>query len=76
MTLCACLAAQQSHALFLAGNETSYVDVKNCGTTDDLAERIEICAKPWMDMIQGTIEKWPRNTNDVKELCLTVSNNI
>lgn len=50
-----------------------YVDAKNCGTTDDLAQRIEICAKPVLDLVQGTLEKWPKNINDARDLCVSVS---
>lgn len=44
-----------------------------CGTEDDLALRVQICAKPLMDILEGTIEKWPRNEQDAGDLCNSVS---
>ena len=44
-----------------------------CGNSDDLAKRVEVCAKPLMDLLQGTIEKWPRTNEDAKGLCDSVS---
>lgn len=40
-----------------------------CGSSDDLAERVEVCAKPLMDILQGTVEHWPRNDEDAMKLC-------
>lgn len=40
-----------------------------CGNSNDLAKRVEVCAKPLMDLLQGTIEKWPRTNEDAMELC-------
>lgn len=44
-----------------------------CGTTDDLAMQVQTCAKPLMDILEGTIEKWPRNEKDAADLCNSVS---
>lgn len=48
--------------------------IKQCGTSNDLAHRVEICAKPLLDLIQGTADFWPKNINEVKNLCEQVSN--
>lgn len=48
--------------------------IKECGTVDDLAHRIEVCAKPLLDLIQGTAQFWPKSVPDVKNLCERVSN--
>lgn len=40
-----------------------------CGSVNDLAKRVEVCAKPLMDMLQGTVEKWPRTDEDAMTLC-------
>lgn len=40
----------------------------------DLSARVEICAKPLMDLLQGRVEKWPRVENDINDLCQSVSN--
>lgn len=44
------------------GNGTYHCD-------DDLSLAIEKCAKPLMSIIEGTIEKWPKNEEDAFELC-------
>lgn len=49
-----------------SGNET-------CGSIDDVADKIEVCAQPLMDILEGRIKKYPRDINDVNELCQTVS---
>lgn len=41
----------------------------NCGTLNDVSKRVEICAKPLMDLLQGTVEKWPRSEEDAMKLC-------
>lgn len=49
-----------------SGNET-------CGSMDDVAYKIEICSQPLMDILEGRIKKYPRDINDVNELCQKVS---
>lgn len=44
-----------------------------CGTTRDLALRVERCSKALVDILEGNVEKWPQNENDSKELCAKVS---
>lgn len=40
-----------------------------CRNSDDLAKNVEVCAEPLMDILQGTIEKWPSNNAEAGELC-------
>ncbi|KAG9509088.1 hypothetical protein GZH46_02404 [Fragariocoptes setiger] len=40
-----------------------------CGTTEQVADRIEMCARPLMDILEGTLEKWPDSTQDIRDLC-------
>lgn len=40
-----------------------------CSDLDDLAERVEICAKPLMDILSGNIEKWPKTIREMSDLC-------
>lgn len=42
---------------------------ETCGTKSDIAYKIEVCAEPLMDILEGRIKKWPRDNNDVHELC-------
>lgn len=30
---------------------------------------VEVCSKPLVDIIQGQLEKWPKNENEARELC-------
>jgi len=47
------------------GNDT-------CGSSDDLALKVEVCAKPLMDILEGKVEKYPQNDNDLLLLCNSV----
>lgn len=40
-----------------------------CGTVNDIARRVEVCAQPLMDILEGTIAKWPRSDDDAQALC-------
>lgn len=42
---------------------------KNCASIESLANRVESCAKPLINILQGSMEKWPQNENDVMETC-------
>lgn len=44
-----------------------------CGSEEDLINRIDACAAPLMDILQGTITKWPRNDAEIGDLCQSVS---
>lgn len=44
---------------------------ETCGTMDDLANRVEVCAASLMDILEGKIKKWPRDNNDVHGLCIS-----
>ena len=64
-----CLPDDQSSAKLQkkpVGNDT-------CGGGEDIARKVEICAQPLMDILQGTIKKWPTTSEDVKEMCDSVS---
>lgn len=47
-----------------------------CRNSDELAYNVEICAQPLMDILQGTIEKWPANVADAGELCDKVGSRL
>ena len=49
-----------------ASNET-------CGGVEGIAKRVEACAQPLMDILEGSLKKWPTTNQDVKELCDSVS---
>lgn len=53
--------------------KTAHNETYNVDCSVDLPHLVEVCAKPLMDMITGTIEKWPRNVKDTQELCDSVS---
>lgn len=41
----------------------------NCGGLSDIADKVQVCAKPLMDILTGTIPKWPKTDQDAKDLC-------
>lgn len=47
-----------------------------CGTLEDLVNRVEVCAAPLMDILQGSIAKWPRTDADIGDLCQSVSSDL
>jgi len=47
-----------------------------CGTFNDLAKRVDTCAKPLLDILAGTLEKWPETDDDAMKLCDDVSRGI
>lgn len=61
--------APEARASNQTGRQKSLVADPNCGTLNDLAKRVDACAKPLMDLLQGTVEKWPRNEEDAATLC-------
>lgn len=44
-----------------------------CGSTADMAAKIEACARPLMNIMEGTLEKKIENEKDCGELCASVS---
>lgn len=63
---------QQTSAKLQSTKQKSQNDTA-CGTLYDLAHKVEVCAKPLMDILQGTIEKWPTNEKETSDLCSSVS---
>ena len=53
-------------------DESELANIK-CGTSNELADRIEVCAKPLLELVQGTTDVWPRNNADLVNLCEDVS---
>lgn len=47
-----------------------------CGTEYDLALRIQTCAKPLMNILEGELEHWPKNEKETADLCNTVSGSL
>ena len=46
---------------------------ETCGSFDDLALKVERCAQPLMEIIEGTIDPWPSTEEDIAKLCESVS---
>lgn len=47
-------------------------DNKNCNKTDVLASQIDVCTKPLMDLIEGTLDEWPHTEDEMEDLCKKV----
>lgn len=43
---------------------------------DNISQRVEVCAKPIMDLLYGTLEVWPSSEKDVEDNCATVSGHL
>lgn len=44
-----------------------------CGSVETNSRRVEFCAKPLMNLIEGDVEVWPNSTSDIAALCNVVS---
>lgn len=44
-----------------------------CESTNDLANRVDKCAEPLMDILSGKLREWPRTDEDAMALCEDVS---
>lgn len=53
-------------------NSTKYP----CGSTETNALRVEFCARPLMDLVEGKVRVWPESARDIADICTTVSSSF
>lgn len=51
----------------------SYLDPSQIPCDEELSIAIDVCTKPFVDLIEGSLLVWPKTKNDAADLCQSVS---